>query len=149
VGELLARNVEQNSMLAQQKGIGLVFARNGPLPEVVGDACRVEQVVNNLVTNALKFSNSGTAVTVRAARQDGSVVVSVEDQGQGIPAAEMPRLFKPFQKTSVRSTAGERSTGLGLAICRRIVEAHGGHIWAESEPGRGSVFSFTLPVAAG
>ncbi len=77
-----------------------------------------------------------------------SVVVSVRDHGQGIPAEELDKLFKPFGKTTVRSTAGEKSTGLGLAICRKIVEGHGGRIWAESEVGKGSTFSFSLPAAS-
>jgi signal transduction histidine kinase len=103
--------------------------------------------LNNLISNALKFSEPGTAVTVQASRVNGSVVVSVRDQGQGIPAEELDKLFKPFSKTSVRGTAGEKSTGLGLAICRRIVEGHHGRIWAESEVGKGSVFNFSLPLA--
>jgi signal transduction histidine kinase len=81
-----------------------------------------------------------------ATRQDGHVVVSVSDRGQGIPTEESRKLFQPFSRTSVRSTAGERSTGLGLAICRRIVEGHGGRIWVQSTHGVGSTFSFTLPV---
>jgi signal transduction histidine kinase len=103
-------------------------------------------VLNNLISNAVKFSTPGTSVTVRAGPQNGRVVISVADQGPGIPAEEMRKLFKPFGRTSVRPTGGERSTGLGLAICRRIVEAHEGRIWAESEPGRGSVFAFALPA---
>lgn len=76
------------------------------------------------------------------------VTVAVQDQGQGIPERDLSKLFKPFGKASVRSTAGEHSTGLGLAIVRNIVEGHGGRIWLESEVGKGSTFSFTLPIAA-
>jgi len=72
--------------------------------------------------------------------------VSVADHGQGIPAEELSGLFEPFNRTSVRSTAGEKSTGLGLAICRKIVEAHLGRIWAESKVGVGTTISFTLPA---
>jgi signal transduction histidine kinase len=75
-------------------------------------------------------------------------VVSVRDQGQGIPAEELGKLFQPFGKTSVRSTAGEKGTGLGLAIARRIVEGHQGRIWVDSDVGKGSTFSFSLPVSA-
>jgi CheY-like chemotaxis protein len=84
-------------------------------------------------------------VSITAA--DGLATVAVRDQGQGIPEADLSKLFKPFSKTSVQSTAGEQSTGLGLAIVRNIVEGHGGRIWVESEVGRGSTFSFTLPLA--
>ncbi len=145
---LIEENLALNRMLANNKNIRLDFAPESGLPPLRFDRRKVEQVLNNLVSNALKFSAPGTAVTVQASRVDGNVVVSVRDQGQGIPADELDKLFKPFGKTSVRGTAGEKSTGLGLAICRKIVEGHGGRIWAESELGKGSVFSFSLPVVA-
>jgi PAS domain S-box-containing protein len=144
---LIEENLTMNRMLAEKKGIRLDYAPECGMPLFRFDRGKVEQVLNNLISNALKFSAPGTAVTVQASRVKDSVVVSVRDQGQGIPAEELDKLFKPFGKTSVRSTAGERSTGLGLAICRKIVEGHGGRIWAESEIGKGSVFSFSLPVA--
>jgi PAS domain S-box-containing protein len=137
-----------NDILAEQKGIALQFDRPPGLPRLRLDRDKVEQVLNNLVSNALKFSDPGTTVRVTAARLNGSVVVSVKDQGRGIPAAELDKLFQPFGKTSVKSTAGERSTGLGLAIARKIVEGHKGRIWAESEVGKGSTFSFSLPVGS-
>jgi len=145
---LIEENLALNRMLANKKNIRLDFAPESGLPPLRFDRGKVEQVLNNLVSNALKFSASGTVVTVRASRVDGNVVVSVRDQGQGIPVEELDKLFKPFGKTSVRGTAGEKSTGLGLAICRKIVEGHGGRIWAESELSRGSVFSFSLPIVA-
>ena len=74
------------------------------------------------------------------------MTVAVQDQGQGIPAADLSKLFKAFSKASVRGTAGEQSTGLGLAIVRRIVDGHGGRIWVDSEVGKGSTFYFTLPL---
>jgi signal transduction histidine kinase len=134
-------------MLAEKKGIRLAFAPECGLPPVILDRQKIEQVLNNLVSNALKFSLPGSMVRVSASRVNGSVVVTVGDRGPGIPSEELDRLFKPFSRTSVRSTAGERSTGLGLAISRKIVEAHGGRIWAESEVGMGSTFSFSLPVS--
>jgi PAS domain S-box-containing protein len=143
---LIEENLAINRMLADNKSIRLDFAPESGLPPLRFDRAKIEQVLSNLVGNAVKFSTPGTAVMVQASRVDGSVVVSVRDQGQGIPAEELDQLFKPFAKTSVRSTAGEKSTGLGLAICRRIVEGHGGRIWAESEVGKGSTFSFSLPV---
>ena len=146
---LIEENLTMNRMLAERKGIRLDFAHECGVPRFRFDRGKVEQVLNNLISNALKFSRSGTAVTVTAARVNGSAVVSVRDNGQGIPAEELGKLFKPFSKTSVRSTDGEKSTGLGLAISRKIVEGHRGRIWAESEVGKGSTFSFSLPVAAG
>jgi PAS domain S-box-containing protein len=145
---LIEENMAMNRVLARKKGIRLDFAPERGLPALRFDGSRLEQVLNNLISNALKFSPPGGTVTVRASRVDGSVVVSVHDHGQGIPAKELELLFKPFSKTSVHSTAGEKSTGLGLAICRKIVEGHHGRIWAESEVSKGSVFSFSLPDAA-
>ena len=105
-------------------------------------------MLNNLIGNAVKFSHGDTEVRVRLSLDDRCATVAIQDQGQGIPPLELPKLFQPFGRLSVLSTAGERSTGMGLAICRRIVEGHGGRIQAESTVGRGSTFSFTLPVAA-
>jgi PAS domain S-box-containing protein len=144
---LIEENLTTNRILAEKKSIRLEFAPESGLPLFRFDRGKVEQVLNNLISNAVKFSESGTVVTLGASRVDGTVVVSVRDHGQGIPAEELDKLFKPFSKTSVRGTAGEKSTGLGLAICRKIVEGHHGRIWAESEPGIGSSFSFSLPVA--
>jgi signal transduction histidine kinase len=106
----------------------------------------MEQVLNNLIGNAIKFSHPKTTVEVRAARRERDVVVEVRDEGQGIPAGEIDKLFIPFASLSVKSTGGEQSTGLGLAIARRIIEGHGGEIRVRSEVGVGSTFSFSLPV---
>ena len=86
------------------------------------DEGKIEQVLYNLISNAVKFSQPGAAVEVRAWAQDSGVIVSVQDQGPGIPEAERCKLFQPYGRTSVRSTTGERSTGLGLAISRKTVE---------------------------
>jgi signal transduction histidine kinase len=110
------------------------------------DAGKIEQVLNNLVTNAVKFSHTGSLVRVRVTCATEAVTIAVDDQGQGIPDADLPKLFKPFGKASVRSTAGEDSTGLGLAIARNIVEGHGGRIGLHSSVGKGSSFFFTLPL---
>jgi signal transduction histidine kinase len=107
----------------------------------------MEQVLNNLLGNAVKFSRPGTRITVTVARAGAVVRTSVADEGPGIPAAELATIFKEFHRGSTPLPPGERSTGLGLAIARRIVEAHGGAIGVESEVGRGSTFFFTLPAA--
>ena len=111
------------------------------------DAFKIEQVLNNLIQNAVKFSHPDKTIDVRTEKKGGMIVVSVKDEGQGIPADELDKLFLPFQRTSVRSTGGEPSTGLGLAIVKRIVEGHGGKIWVESKPGVGSTFHFSIPAA--
>jgi len=142
--DLVRTNVRLNRLLAQQKQIDLQFSCKDEQLILLIDSYKIEQVLNNLLQNAIKFSYPGTVVTVELNRTDSSVVISVKDQGQGIPAEEMDRLFKPFQKMSVRSTGGEPSTGLGLAIAKSIVDGHAGKIWAESEPGAGSTFYVRL-----
>lgn len=143
--DLVRTNLRLNRLVAQQKEIDLRFSSKEEQLTLLIDSYKIEQVLNNLLQNAIKFSYPGTVVTVELKRTHSSVVVSVKDQGQGIPAEEMDRLFKPFQKMSVRSTGGEPSTGLGLAIAKRIVDGHAGEIWAESEPGAGSTFYVRLP----
>lgn len=147
LGLLIQRNLALNRVLAVKKDITIEFQPPVDGPEISFDAGKLEQVLNNLVSNAVKFSHRGTRVLVRMTCTPERVTVAVQDQGQGIPAADLPKLFKPFSRLSVRSTAGEESTGLGLAIVRRIIEGHGGRIWVESTVGQGSTFSFTLPVA--
>jgi signal transduction histidine kinase len=148
LGAVIRKNVETNQLLARRKNIRLEIEIAPGLQEVNADPSRVEQVLTNFITNAIKYSEPGTCVTVRASETAGEALVEVRDQGQGIPSEEIGKLFRLYQKTSVRPTGGEQSTGLGLAIARQIVEAHGGKIGVESEVGRGSVFHFTLPRAA-
>jgi len=143
---LLETNVEYNRLIAGRKRIEIRLSLEENLPALKVDAAKIEQVLNNLIGNAIKFSHPETAVEVRAARRGREVVVEVIDEGQGIPADEMDKLFTPFASLSVKSTGGEQSTGLGLAITRRIVEGHGGEIRVRSEVGVGSTFSFSLPV---
>ena len=119
------------------------------LPPAFADRERVHQVLFNLVDNAVRFTPSGGAVTVSAQRHNGSVEIEVHDTGVGISAEHLPRLFERFYRVDTsRAREDEGGTGIGLAIARSVVEAHGGQIHAESEPGRGSTFTFELPVAA-
>ncbi len=143
---VIRKNVSTNQVLADKKKIKLVFQQQCDLEPFVIDRRKVEQVLNNLLSNAIKFSHKETKVEVRLERDGDTVLLSVIDQGVGIPRSEVDTLFQPFQKTSARSTGGERSTGLGLAIVRNIVESHRGKIWCESEVGRGSTFRVSLPI---
>jgi signal transduction histidine kinase len=118
------------------------------LPPVDADAERVHQVLYNLVDNALRATPGDGTVTIEAHRVNGSVHVSVADTGIGIEQQHLPRVFERFYRVDPARSREDGGTGIGLAIARSVVEAHGGHIEASSEPGQGSVFSFDLPVAA-
>lgn len=145
--QLVRTNATLNQMLAQAKKTTIAVHADFPSKQVSVDRAKIEQVLNNLVTNAVKFSPPASMVDVRIGEGGGEITVSVTDRGPGIPESERGKLFQPFQRTSVKSTAGESSTGLGLLIARRIVEGHGGRIWVDSEVGHGSTFAFALPAA--
>jgi signal transduction histidine kinase len=142
---LLRHNVGLNRALAARKQIQIRFQPEMATLRVVIDAAKIVQVLNNLVGNAIKFSPALTQVDVLLSATASTAIIAVDDHGPGIPPNELAKLFKPFSKTSVRSTAGEKSTGLGLAIVRRIAEGHGGEVQVESEVGRGSRFLVRLP----
>ncbi len=114
------------------------------LPVIRADARRLEQVFDNLLDNALRYSPGGR-VAVSARVDDGKVQFTVSDEGVGIPAGELRHIFDAFYRGRSPAVEKVKGSGLGLTICKGIVEAHGGRIWAESTPGKGSRFHFTLP----
>ncbi|HEX5417722.1 MAG TPA: ATP-binding protein [Chloroflexota bacterium] len=116
------------------------------VPETMADPRRIEQVLHNLIVNAIKYSSDGTSVTVRVEARGSDVVVMVKDQGIGIPAEHLTQVFDRFYRVDGTLTRQTGGSGLGLPICRGLVEAHGGKIWVESEIGKGSVFFFTIPI---
>lgn len=146
VEELLQKVVRAFGPAAQGKRIVLGTDVEAALPRIKADPMRLEQVLNNLVSNALKFTSEGGKVLIGARSHHSQVVVWVSDTGAGIPGHEIGALFNDYVRASTRPTRGERSTGLGLAICKRLVEAHGGSIDVESELGVGSTFSISLPI---
>ena len=125
------------------RGVTVKFARDPDLPPVIADRVQVQQVLLNLLRNAVEAMEASPVreLTLGTARWDSMVAVSVADTGSGIPPAIEAQLFQPFVTTK---SAG---MGIGLSVCRAIVEAHGGRLWVEPNPGGGSVFRFTLPVA--
>lgn len=145
----LRKIVGLNQIIANRKQIRITLNIPQPIPGLSFDPVKMEQVVNNLLSNAIKYSHAGTTVSIGAFSTDNDVVISIRDEGQGIPAGEIEKLFTPFAKISVASTDGEKSTGLGLSIVKKIINGHRGKIWVESEVGKGSVFYFSLPLKAG
>ncbi|MEA3345019.1 MAG: ATP-binding protein [Chloroflexota bacterium] len=142
VADVVLPPVERLQPQAERAGLQLTVDLPGDLPPVLADAERIQQVVTNLVHNAIKFTPSGGMVMLSAESIGEEVVISVRDTGVGIPADDLPRIFERFYKADRARSGG--GTGLGLAIAKHIVQAHDGRIWVESTEGQGSTFSFTL-----
>jgi two-component system phosphate regulon sensor histidine kinase PhoR len=146
LGRLATTTMERLRLFAERQGVTLAVRSPAAVPLVRGDRERLGQALLNLLHNAVKFSPTGSAVTIAVTPAETEVVVAVEDHGQGIPRTALPRIFERFYKVDRARTRGVGGTGLGLSIARHIVEAHGGRIWAESEAGTGSTFSFAIPI---
>jgi len=132
---------------AVNKNITIKCAIDDDIPENIKlDLNKIEQVINNLISNAIKYSPAETQVDVHVYTENNRLFTEVKDQGVGIPQDELGNIFKPFQITSSRTTAGEKSTGLGLAIVHRIVSGHGGEIKVSSEARKGTTFLVELPM---
>ena len=147
VGDLIESCVETARLKAAQKQLTLEVDCPEALPAIRGDSNRLREVLQNLLDNAVQYTPAGGRLTVRAARADGQVVVSVNDTGIGIPKADQERIFERFYRVDAARSREVGGTGLGLSIARHLVEAHGGRITVESEVGRGSTFSVFLPIA--
>ncbi|MGH7844821.1 MAG: sensor histidine kinase, partial [Candidatus Binatia bacterium] len=145
---LIRITLENHLPLAQERGLTLRDQADPSLTLVYADPRRLGQVLNNLLSNAIKFTPQGGSIEVGTRKENNSVRIDVKDSGVGIPAAELDGLFKKYGQTSTGRQSQHKGTGLGLVICKTIVEAHGGRIWVESEEGKGSTFSFSLPSAA-
>jgi signal transduction histidine kinase len=144
---LVSRVLSEIEVTRARRDVDLAQDLPEDLPAIFADAERVHQVLFNLLDNAVRFTPAGGRVRVTASRHNGSVDVAVTDTGPGIDAEHLPRLFDRFYRVDTARSREEGGTGIGLAIARSVVEAHGGRIWAESEPGKGSTFTFELPVA--
>jgi signal transduction histidine kinase len=148
LGDIVADAVSATSQIFKGRGVSLE-TRASKVPKVVADRDRVMQVMLNLLSNAVKFSPEGQGRVEVGVRQDGECVrVDVRDNGVGISPEHQSVIFEKFRQVGDTLTEKPSGTGLGLAICRQIIDHYGGRLWVESEPGRGSVFSFVLPVAA-
>ena len=130
---------------ATKHGIALGLDVAPALGTVTGDERKFKQILLNLLSNAVKFTPDGGRVDVSAARVQNDIVIAVKDTGIGIAAADQEAVFEEFRQVGGDYTSKQEGTGLGLALTRRFVELHGGRIWVESAPGKGSTFFFTLP----
>jgi len=147
VARIVADACGEYERVAGERNVGItcLACPGPPMPTVRGDSARILQVVANLLSNAVKYSPGGETVTLDCVDRDGEIVVTVADQGPGIPPEAQGRLFQRFYRVDNSTTRQVGGTGLGLAIAKAIVEQHGGRIWVQSEPGQGSVFGFALP----
>ncbi|HEX9815570.1 MAG TPA: ATP-binding protein, partial [Candidatus Thermoplasmatota archaeon] len=144
--EIIQNGVESFQESAKERGVNLVAAIDRPLP-TMADTQRLNQVIFNFITNALKFTPQGGKVEVRAQKLGPKISVEVQDSGRGLTKEEVDKLFKPFSQVHDRTKMKEKGTGLGLYICKGLIEKHGGQIGVESEGhGTGSTFFFTLPL---
>lgn len=145
VAGIIERAIAATASLFEQKGLVMIKDIDEGLPDLIGDEDRLIQVLINLISNAVKFTSEGS-ITFRARESRGEIKISVIDTGVGINSVDLWKVFDKFKQVGDTLTEKPRGTGLGLAICRQIIDYHGGKIWVESEPGRGSDFSFTIPV---
>jgi signal transduction histidine kinase/DNA-binding response OmpR family regulator len=145
-GAVLRQAVDALYPIADAAGVRLDLQSTSDLPSVSMDVDRIVQTLTNLIANAIKFAPAGTSISVGAECIGLQLVVRVADQGRGIPADKLALIFERFQQVVASDGREKGGSGLGLAICRSIVQQHGGTIWVESEVGRGSTFSFTIPL---
>lgn len=144
--DLVQKNVIFFESIAEKKNVKLDFKFDMPLPKVTCDANKVVQILNNIIMNAIKFSQPKGEVKVSLKSSDSGVIISIKDSGIGIAPEAIKNLFQPFTKMKTLGTAGEKGSGLGLAIVYKIVTEHGGRIWVESQLGKGTTFFIELPV---
>ncbi|HYJ65161.1 MAG TPA: GAF domain-containing protein, partial [Parafilimonas sp.] len=148
LAEVIERAVAATTSLFEQKDIKLKKDIDANIPDITGDTDKLIQVVINLFSNAVKFTDEGS-VTCKLYQKDGEAIVSITDTGIGIAKEDYGAVFEQFKQVGGDTlTDKPKGTGLGLPICKEIVEHHGGRIWVESEPGKGSTFSFALPIIA-
>jgi two-component system phosphate regulon sensor histidine kinase PhoR len=141
---LIDEAIAQLSPQVERQRLSISKELAAELPAVPADKERIQQVLVNLLHNAIKFTLPGEKISLTTTMRDESVTVAISDTGIGIARDDLPRIFERFYKAD-RARSGE-GTGMGLAIAKHIIEAHGGKIWVQSEEGKGSVFSFSLPL---
>ncbi len=147
--ELVEGALHKISPYLHDRGYALVTELDSAGIGVLVDPVRIEQVLRNLLENAARYSDPASTISVTVSSEDGNAVISIRDQGYGIVAYEQKRIFQAFYRGESSQRKGIRGAGLGLAICKGIVESHDGKLWVESNPNAGSTFRFTLPIVDG
>jgi signal transduction histidine kinase len=146
IEDLVAETLKPFALPLEEKKIALDVSLH-QLPEIWGDPQKLSWAVANLINNAIRFSPEGGALTITGEVEGGDVRIHIQDTGRGISAQDQTAIFDKFVQIKHTGDATPGSVGLGLAIAKEAVEAHGGRIWVESEPGRGSTFTFSIPLA--
>ncbi|NJL59927.1 MAG: DUF3369 domain-containing protein [Desulfobacteraceae bacterium] len=146
LSDIIRQSIAVNHFMSESKHIRVILEDQDKIWCIDADKQKILQVFINLISNALKYSDSDTSVRIAVHKTDDQMIlISVTDEGRGIPPNDIGKLFQPFVKADVKATGGEQSTGLGLVICKKIIEAHGGRIWVDSELGKGSILFVALP----
>ena len=147
LGEMIASVSDLILIQCKNKNIELAQEIQKDTPQVLADRSQIERVFINLLANAVKFTPQNGRITIKANKKDGAVQIDIQDTGIGIPQEALPLIFEEFYRVDNPINQEVKGTGLGLSLVKHIVEAHKGKIWVESRPGKGSTFSFTLPVS--
>lgn len=148
LNEMAIQSLEQNTTYAEGKGITLDLQLTENLPTVFADPARIRQVVDNLIGNAIKFSSRDGRVCLLTRVSESNVLFEVSDCGPGLTPEDMQKIFVKYAKLSNKPTAGEKSSGLGLAICKKLIDLSGGEIGGRNNPDRGASFWFKLPISS-
>ena len=131
---------------AEEKQVKLTTAEVDVDKKILGNQISIEEVTTNLLLNGIKYTPKGGAVTLSLSEKDNFLEVAIEDTGMGIPPEELPKVFDEFYRASNARATERDGTGLGLSIAKQVIERHGGKIWAQSHLGKGSIFSYALPI---
>ncbi len=143
----LTKAVEEFQIMAEEKGIQLSFSIERKNPKINADQERLNQIMHNLLSNAIRHTSDGGNIIVSLQKnQEKGAIVSIQDTGYGIPAEDLEHIFERFYRVDRSRSRNTGGTGLGLAIVKQLVELHGGEVWVESQIGKGSTFSFSLPI---
>ena len=146
IAEIIREVIQNNLIMAQANNVRIEFSNNGTIPEIIGDKKRIGVVVDNFLTNAIKYTKEKGKVGIEARQQGDNLVVSVKDNGVGIPESQKDKVFDKFFRSDNVVKYNTEGSGLGLYIAKKIIESSKGKIWFDTKEGQGSTFYFSLPI---